>query len=64
MDGRGLLEKVKEVVPGFHRDFTAIKDKLQNISPWRDEAHRRIWAEETVGDRLFKDPLFWNEAKF
>ena len=64
MDERALLEEVKEVVPEFKRDFTATKDKVQNMSPWLDEAHRRIWAQKTGGDRLFKDPLFWNEAKF
>lgn len=64
MDERALLEEVKEVVPQFKRDFTATKDKVQNMSPWPDEAHRRIWTEETGEDWLFKDPLFWNEAKF
>ena len=42
MDERALLEEVKEVVPGFQRDFTVIKDQIQKMSPWLDEAHRRI----------------------
>ena len=64
MDERALLEEVKEVVPGFQRDFNAIKERVENMSPWLDEAHLRIWDQETGGDRLFKDPLFWKEAKF
>lgn len=42
MDERTLPEEVKEVVPGFQRDFTVIKGQVQNMSPWRDEAHLRI----------------------
>ena len=42
MDERALPEEVKEVVPGLQRDFTVIKDRVQNMSPWLDVAHLRI----------------------
>lgn len=42
MDERALPEEVIEVVPGLQRDFTVIKDRVQNISPWLDVAHLRI----------------------
>lgn len=64
MDEQALLEEVAEVIPDFQQDCAEIRERVTGMKPYLEEAHRRIWAEETGGDRLFKDPLHWDEAKF
>jgi len=64
MDEEALLAEVAEIIPEFQKDFAEIKERVSGMSHWLEEAHRRIWAEETGGDRLFKDPLHWDEARF
>jgi 5-methylthioadenosine/S-adenosylhomocysteine deaminase len=64
MDEQALLDEIREVVPQFQKDFAAIEQRVEGLRPYLEEAHRRIWAEDTGGDRLFKDPLLWDEARF
>ena len=54
MDERALPEEVGEVVPGFQRDFTVIKDQIQNMSPWLDKAHLKIEPGKPVGTRYLR----------
>ena len=57
MDQTALFEQIMEVVPQFQKDFAEIKARIARMRPYLDEAHRRIWAEDVGGDRLFADPL-------
>lgn len=57
MDERKLLDEILAVVPQFQSDFAAIKTRVERMKPYLDEAHRRIWAADVGGDRLFADPL-------
>ncbi len=64
MNERDLLYEIADVIPGFQKDFAEIEERVEGLKPYLAEAHRRIWAENTGGDRLFKDPLHWDEARF
>jgi len=64
MNERDLLYEIADVIPGFQKDFAEIEERVEGLKPYLAEAHRRIWAEDTGGDRLFKDPLHWDEARF
>jgi len=64
MDEQALIDEIREVVPQFQKDFAEIEKRVDGLKPYLAEAHRRIWAEDTGGDRLFKDPLHWDEARF
>lgn len=64
MDEQALIEEILSVVPQFQADYAEIVQRVETLKPYLAEAHRRIWAEDTGGDRLFKDPLLWGEAKF
>ncbi|MEK9683870.1 MAG: amidohydrolase family protein [Rhodospirillaceae bacterium] len=57
MDEATLFQEVRDVIPNFQTDFREIEMRVKAMSPWLDEAHRRIWETNTGGDRLFKDPL-------
>jgi guanine deaminase len=57
MDERRLIDSIMAVVPGFQRDYAAIAARVERLRPYLEEAHRRIWAEDVGGDRLFRDPL-------
>ena len=41
-----LLKEILDVVPQFQKDFTEIKERVERLQPYLQEAHRRIWAEE------------------
>ena len=64
MDERALIDEIMAVVPQFQKDFAEIEKRVDGLRPYLAEAHRRIWAEDTGGDRLFKDPLHWDDARF
>ena len=64
MDEQALIDEIRAVVPQFQKDFAEIEQRVEGLRPYLAEAHRRIWAEDTGGDRLFKDPLLWDEARF
>ena len=53
MDETALLEQIMEVVPKFREDYHAIEKRVSKLSPYLEEAHRRIWAEEVGGNRMF-----------
>lgn len=53
MDEDALLEQIMAVVPQFREDYAAIEKRVENLRPYLDEAHRRIWAAEVGGNRLF-----------
>jgi guanine deaminase len=62
-DGRATLideaefaRRVEELMPGFLRDFAAIRERVDGMAPYLREAHRRIWAEDVGIDRLFHEP--------
>jgi 5-methylthioadenosine/S-adenosylhomocysteine deaminase len=48
-----LLAQVLEVVPQFREDFAAIEKRVARLKPYLSEAHRRIWAADVGGNRLF-----------
>jgi len=58
MDQDALLDEIQAVVPQFQADFAEIKARVARLKPYLDEAHRRIWAEDVGGDRLFVDPVY------
>jgi guanine deaminase len=57
MDEAALHDEIMAVVPEFQRDYAAIKSRIERLQPYLQEAHRRIWAEDVGGNRLFRDPL-------
>lgn len=57
MDESALIDRVLAVVPAFKKDFATIAARVERLRPYLEEAHRRIWAEDVGGDRLFADPL-------
>ncbi len=57
MDQEKLLAQIMDVVPQFQKDYAAIKARVEKLQPYLQEAHRRIWAEDVGGDRLFRDPV-------
>lgn len=57
MDENKLLAEILSVVPQFQSDYAAIKARVTRMKPYLDEAHRRIWAADVGGDRLFADPV-------
>ena len=57
MDQTALFAQIMEVVPQFQKDFAEISTRIARLKPYLDEAHRRIWAEDVGGDRLFVDPV-------
>ena len=57
MDEGALLDEILDVVPQFQKDYAAIKARVERLQPYLQEAHRRIWAEDVGGDRLFRDPV-------
>jgi len=58
MNEKELLEEILDVVPQFQKDFAEIKERVERLQPYLQEAHRRIWAEEVGTNRLFHDNLF------
>jgi len=56
MDQDALFEEIMAVVPQFQKDYAVIKGRVARLQPYLDEAHRRIWAVDVGGDRLFADP--------
>jgi len=48
-----LLAQVLDVIPQFREDFAAIKQRVARLQPYLAEAHRRIWAADVGGNRLF-----------
>lgn len=57
IDETKLLDRVLAVAPQFQRDYAEIEARVRRMRPYLEEAHRRIWAEDVGGDRLFKDPI-------
>lgn len=57
IDETKLLDRILAVVPQFQRDYAVIKARVERMRPYLEEAHRRIWAQDVGGDRLFKDPI-------
>lgn len=53
MDEDALLEQIAVVVPEFREDYAQIERRVEKLKPYLDEAHRRIWAEDVGGNRLF-----------
>ncbi|MEW5420362.1 amidohydrolase family protein [Amorphus sp. 3PC139-8] len=53
MDQARLLDDIKAVVPQFREDYAAIEKRVEKLQPYLDEAHRRIWAADVGGNRLF-----------
>ncbi|WP_018699298.1 amidohydrolase family protein [Amorphus coralli] len=53
MDQDRLLEQIMAVVPQFRSDYEAIERRVEKLRPYLDEAHRRIWAANVGGNRLF-----------
>lgn len=64
MDEQALIDEILAVVPEFQKDNAIIAKRVEGLRPYLEEAHRRIWAEDTGGDRLFRDPLYLGEARF
>jgi guanine deaminase len=60
MDQNALLDEIKAVIPQFQKDYAEIAVRVEKLRPYLEEAHRRIWAEDVGGDRLFKDPVMGN----
>lgn len=58
MDEAALLKQILDVVPQFQKDFEHIKDRVEKLRPYLQEAHRRIWAEDVGIDRLFHDSVY------
>jgi guanine deaminase len=48
-----LLAQVLDVIPRFREDFAAIQKRVERLKPYLAEAHRRIWAADVGGNRLF-----------
>jgi guanine deaminase len=48
-----LLAQVLDVIPKFREDFAAIEKRVAKLRPYLAEAHRRIWAADVGGNRLF-----------
>jgi len=59
MDQDALFAEIMQVVPQFQKDFAEIRARIARLKPSLDEAHRRIWAEDVGGDRLFVEPIGW-----
>ena len=57
IDETKLLDRILAVVPQFQQDYAVIKARVERMRPYLEEAHRRIWAQDVGGDRLFKDPI-------
>jgi guanine deaminase len=53
IDEDEIYEEVEAVMPGFRRDFAAISERVKQLQPWLDEAHRRIVATEMDFDRIY-----------
>jgi guanine deaminase len=55
VDEEEVYARVEEVMPGFMRDFEAIRARVDGLQPYLMEAHRRIWAEDVGEDRIFHE---------
>ena len=53
LDEAALLAQIAEVVPKFRDDYAAIEQRIARLTPYLDEAHKRIWATDVGGNRLF-----------
>src|SRR5690606_10523502 len=53
IDEDDLLAQVLAVIPKFREDFAAIEKRVARLTPYLAEAHRRIWAADVGGNRLF-----------
>lgn len=53
IDEDDLLAQVLAVIPKFREDFAAIEKRVARLKPYLAEAHRRIWAADVGGNRLF-----------
>ena len=58
LDEAALIDSIMKVVPAFQKDFAEIAARVGRLKPYLQEAHRRIWAQDVGGDRLFSDPLY------
>lgn len=48
-----ILERVADVMPAFRHDFENVSSRVEKLEPYLLEAHRRSWAEDVGGNRLF-----------
>ena len=55
IDERELARHVEDLMPGFIEDFARIRERVDGMAPYLEEAHRRIWAEDIGLDRLFHE---------
>jgi 5-methylthioadenosine/S-adenosylhomocysteine deaminase len=52
IDEDEIYRAVEAVMPGFRRDFAAISDRVAQLQPWLDEAHKRIVETEMDIERV------------
>ena len=64
MDEEALIEEVLNVIPGFQKDLKIIRSRVQQMKPYLEEAHRRIWAEEVGTNRLFLETEEYTNPRF
>ncbi|MGE0745884.1 MAG: amidohydrolase family protein [Rhodospirillales bacterium] len=57
MDEAAMLAEIRAVIPEFQKDYAEIARRVDGFQPYLAEAHRRIWAEDVGGERLFRDSL-------
>ena len=53
IDEETIYEAVKAVMPSFRRDFAAISDRVGQLQPWLDQAHRKIMSTKLDVERLY-----------
>ena len=46
VDEATIYEAVKAVMPGFRKDFAAISERVAQLQPWLDRAHKQIMNAE------------------
>ena len=64
MDEEALIEEILNVIPGFQKDLEMIKSRVNQMKPFLEEAHRRIWAEEVGTNRLFLETEKYTTPQF
>jgi 5-methylthioadenosine/S-adenosylhomocysteine deaminase len=56
IDEQRLRDELLEIMPRFLGDFRAAQSRVEEIRPYLNEAHRRVWGEDVGCHRIFGAP--------